>query len=149
MSGLNDQNLQEKVLTQAMLNTVKDLPTLLNYVTAEESAKTNVVIHETSVNAVRRFSGNLDRKTKMCGHCGQPQAGKKRVVEGIKTIRPSLFTNAIPTSWSSNLSVRLLNIFFLLCDLSIYLPLVANDQWSRASTGGQHPGPNRRGLYRK
>ena len=28
MSGLIDQNLREKVLTQAMLNTVKDLPTL-------------------------------------------------------------------------------------------------------------------------
>ena len=38
VTGLIDQNL-----TQAMLNTVKDLSTLLNYVTAEESTKTNVV----------------------------------------------------------------------------------------------------------
>ena len=76
MSGLIDQNLREKVLTQAMLNTVKDLPTLLNYVTAEESAKTNVATHETSVNAMRRFSGNFERKNRMCGHCGQPIHGK-------------------------------------------------------------------------
>ena len=29
MSGLSDQDLKEKVLTQAMLNNVKDLPSLL------------------------------------------------------------------------------------------------------------------------
>ena len=39
MSGLSDPTLKEKVLTQAMLGTVKDLTTLMNYATAEESSK--------------------------------------------------------------------------------------------------------------
>ena len=46
MLGLLEQDLKEKVVTQAMLNTMKDLPTLLNYVTAEESSHAKTGVHE-------------------------------------------------------------------------------------------------------
>ena len=39
MAGLSEPELKEKVLTQAMLGTVKDLPTLLAFANAEESAR--------------------------------------------------------------------------------------------------------------
>ena len=57
MSGLLEQDLKEKVVTQAMLNTVKDLPTLLNYVTAEESARAKTGVHESpSISGVKLAS---------------------------------------------------------------------------------------------
>ena len=40
LSGIADCEMKEKILTQAMLGTVNNLTTLLNYTTAEESAKT-------------------------------------------------------------------------------------------------------------
>ena len=46
MSGLLEQDLKEKVVTQAMLNTVKDLSTLPNCVTTEESACAKTGVHE-------------------------------------------------------------------------------------------------------
>ena len=39
LTGLADEEVREKVLTQAMVGTVKDLSTLIEYVTAEESSK--------------------------------------------------------------------------------------------------------------
>ena len=39
MSGIIDKDLKEKVLTRAMLTNVRDLSSLLNYVTAEGSAR--------------------------------------------------------------------------------------------------------------
>ena len=72
MSGLSDQDLREKVLAQAMLGTVKDLPTLLNYVTAEESARAKSGVHENNqVNGIRRKSDYVRSKTKHCACCGQ------------------------------------------------------------------------------
>ena len=59
MSGLLDHDLKEHVLTQAMLGTVKDLPTLLMFVMAEESACANSSsIHgpKGQVSGVRRKS---------------------------------------------------------------------------------------------
>jgi len=45
------------VVTQAMLNIVKDLPSLLNYVTAEESARVKTGVHETpNISGVRHRS---------------------------------------------------------------------------------------------
>ena len=38
MAGLADKELREKVLTQAIMGTVKDLSSLIEYTTAEESA---------------------------------------------------------------------------------------------------------------
>ena len=39
LTGLIDEDIEEKVLTQAMVGRVKDLPTLVEYVVAEESAR--------------------------------------------------------------------------------------------------------------
>ena len=39
MAGIASAELKEKILTQAMMGTVKDLPTLIEFATAEESAK--------------------------------------------------------------------------------------------------------------
>ena len=39
MAGIADSDMKEKILTQAMLGIVKDLPTLLSYATAEESSR--------------------------------------------------------------------------------------------------------------
>ena len=49
MAGLVNQDLKDKVLTQAMLGVIKDLPTLLNFAAAEESAKARDRVHEISV----------------------------------------------------------------------------------------------------
>ena len=38
-AGLQDQDLRDRALTQTMLGTIKDLPTLINFTTAEESAR--------------------------------------------------------------------------------------------------------------
>ena len=79
MSGISDIDLNEKVLTQAMLGNVKDLPSLLNYVAAEESAKSKISgVHEQGqVSGVGRPpSGHVKNKTKRCGHCGQSQHGE-------------------------------------------------------------------------
>ena len=83
MSGISDKDLREKVLTQAMLTNVKDLPTLLNYVTAEESARVTTGVHDLSnISGLRRRGvgpdkPNLSPRVKKCGHCGQPQHGDK------------------------------------------------------------------------
>ena len=71
MSGLADQDMKDRALTQAMLGVIKDLPSLLNFTTAEESAKVTV---KTEVGAV-----NQNRKTlqgRKCGYCGGRQHGE-------------------------------------------------------------------------
>jgi hypothetical protein len=75
MSGLRDQDLKLKVLTQAMLNNVKDLPSLLNYVTAEESARAKTGVHDTSSGVRRQWPDCDIKKSKNCGNCGQPLHG--------------------------------------------------------------------------
>ena len=83
MSGISDKELREKVLTQAMLTNVRDLPTLLNYVTAEESARVTTGVHDLSHigglqrRGVEANKPNLPPNTRTCGHCGQPQHGEK------------------------------------------------------------------------
>ena len=79
MSGISDIDLNEKVLTQAMLGNVKDLSSLLNYVAAEESAKyKNGGVHDQgqACGVGRAQSGHVRNKNKKCGHCGQPQHGE-------------------------------------------------------------------------
>ena len=48
MAGLRDEVLKEKVLTQAMLNNMKDLSSLIIYVTAEESDRAKSGVHDSS-----------------------------------------------------------------------------------------------------
>ena len=71
MTGLNDDEMKEKVLTQAMLGVVKDLPTLINYTTAEESAKAKNSTRE--VAGIQKLRKNHPEKK--CYYCGQPAHG--------------------------------------------------------------------------
>ena len=85
MAGLRDEELREKVLTQAMLGNVVDLNTLITYVTAEESARAKVGVHDLC--GIRRLKpdsprppptggGSPIQRLKTCGCCGQPQHGE-------------------------------------------------------------------------
>ena len=73
LTGLLDQDIKEKVLTQAMVGNVKDLPTLVEYVSAEESAR-----QKAPPRNVAAMSGKdvpqkqSDRK---CSGCGLSQHG--------------------------------------------------------------------------
>ena len=80
MAGLRDEALKEKVLTQAMLNNVKDLSSLIIYVTAEESARAKSGVHDSpsisGVNRRQRHDRQDRPKSKNCGNCGQPTHGE-------------------------------------------------------------------------
>ena len=68
MTGLLSDDIRGKVLTQAMMGTVKDLPTLVEFVTAEESAK---ISSPTRVATVKQSS----LRPKKCSGCGLPDHG--------------------------------------------------------------------------
>ena len=69
LAGLHDVGLREKVLTQAMLGTVTDLTSLINYAAAEESSKVKSQVHEVgNVQEKRRHVGK-------CNWCGLNQHG--------------------------------------------------------------------------
>ena len=72
LAGLNDADLREKVLTQAMLGTVKDLATLLSYTTAEESAKIKHPPQE-----IGQVQHQQTRRAGKCQWCGSNQHGDK------------------------------------------------------------------------
>jgi len=72
MAGLANQDLKDKVLTQALLGVIKDLPTLLNFTAAEESARARDKVHEISVIRKRQFKPKIKR----CGNCGNQAHGK-------------------------------------------------------------------------
>ena len=81
MAGLINEELRKKVLTQAMLGTVKDLPTLLNFTSAEESSK-----QKTSLTEVANLSKRPTKKqqNRNCNYCGMQSHGfsnKSRVKE--------------------------------------------------------------------
>ena len=65
MAGLVDAGMKDRDLTQAMLGAISDLPTLVNFATAEESARQST---KTEVSAVRNKPKPLVKKK--CYHCG-------------------------------------------------------------------------------
>ena len=67
LAGLFDNDMKEKVLTQAMLGTVKDLTTLLNYTAAEESAKAKSSSQEVNAIHKKKYGQPIVRKCKWCG----------------------------------------------------------------------------------
>ena len=71
IAGLNDPDLKDKVLTQAMLGSVKDLPSLLNITAAEESAKLKL---KADINAI---SNNQKSPNRKCNWCGMPVHGRQ------------------------------------------------------------------------
>ena len=68
MTGLISEELQGKVLTQAMIGTVKDLPTLVEYVTAEESSKMKSPTRVAAVN-------QNNTRPRKCSGCGLADHG--------------------------------------------------------------------------
>ena len=71
MTGIASEELKEKVLTQAMIGTVKDLPSLVEYVTAEESSK-----HKNSSKIIASVSKPIQKRPgKKCSGCGQQDHG--------------------------------------------------------------------------
>ena len=69
MTGIRHEELKEKILTQAMIGGVKDLPSLLEYATAEESAKLRHPVR--AVAAVTKQGSQ-----KKCFSCGQACHGE-------------------------------------------------------------------------
>ena len=72
LTGLIDEDIREKVLTQAMVGTVKDLPTLIEYVVAEESAK-----HKSPPRNLAAIQNKHSRhyQSQKCLGCGSQQHG--------------------------------------------------------------------------
>ena len=70
MAGLSDSELKEKVLTQAMPGTVKDLPKLLAFANAKESARTKHPSKEIAAMQQKNIKGSK------CQWCGQFQHGQ-------------------------------------------------------------------------
>ena len=68
LAGLQDTDMRDRALTQAMLGTIKDLPSLLNFAIAEESARQPT----SQVGALQRKSKTTQFK---CSHCGSAQHG--------------------------------------------------------------------------
>ena len=73
MAGIADSDMKEKILTQAMLGIVKDLPTLLSYATAEESSRQKECTRE--LGAFHRKSAYKAKSGVKCSYCGQSLHG--------------------------------------------------------------------------
>ena len=71
LAGIADSEMREKIITQAMLGTVNDLTTLLNYTTAEESAKTKSPPQE-----IAQVTQQSPIRSKKCAWCAKPQHGE-------------------------------------------------------------------------
>ena len=72
LAGLYDADMRDRALTQAMLGNIKDLPTLLNFTSAEESAKQSTP----QVSAIARNRKNGHKTQFKCNHCGLSQHGE-------------------------------------------------------------------------
>ena len=72
MAGLHDQDMKDRALTQAMLGAIKDLPTLVNFATAEESARKTATKSE--ISAMNKAKQPPNKRK--CSHCGQAQHGE-------------------------------------------------------------------------
>jgi hypothetical protein len=76
LAGLYDREMQERALSAAILKTIKDINTLVEFCSAEESGRKSAP----SVNAVRstyqsnkwRGEGNPPSSPSKCGFCGGP-----------------------------------------------------------------------------
>ena len=74
MAGLCDINMKEKALTQAMLETITDLNSLVKWCTAEESGR--LTIPDSQLAPLRHRSTYKQlQKTKTCNNCGQKRHG--------------------------------------------------------------------------
>ena len=79
ITGILYDDLRQKILTQAMIGTVKDLPTLLEFATAEEASKQKTPIR--SVAAIQRSKQTQNKKCIGCGLESHGPFNKKRPSE--------------------------------------------------------------------
>ena len=93
MYGISDKDIREKGLTQAMITNVKDLPTLLNNVTAEKSTRVTSGVHYHYNIKTRQRRGmrpdkpNLSTEAKHCGHCASCSMDTETRT-GLTSVRP-------------------------------------------------------------
>ena len=73
MAGLNDQGTKEKALTQAMMETIKDLDSLVKWCTAEESGRLGMPSN--TIAPIRKSSYKLQHKIQSCNNCGAKRHG--------------------------------------------------------------------------
>ena len=82
LTGVHNEELKEKILTQAMVGSVKNMPTLLEYVAAKEAAKQSSPPR--NISAVSPKSAQKPQINKKCIGCNQPMHGpfnKRRAKE--------------------------------------------------------------------
>ena len=73
MSGLCDQGMKEKALTQAMMENIIDLNSLVKWCTAEESGRLSTPVSQLA--PVRQSAYKQDKKIKPCLNCGLRRHG--------------------------------------------------------------------------
>ena len=73
MSGLCDQGMKEKALTQAMMENIKDLNSLVKWCTAEESGKLGTPVSQLA--PVRQSTFKHGQRIKPCNNCGLKRHG--------------------------------------------------------------------------
>ena len=76
MAGLCDQEMKEKALTQAMMETITDLNSLVKWCTADESGRLGIG-GQSSVGSLRQslYKRQFKDKDKLCLNCGQKRHG--------------------------------------------------------------------------
>ena len=79
LTGILNDDLREKVLTQAMIGTVTNLPTLLEFTAAEEASKQKTPSR--NVNAVKKSGNAPNRKCNGCGLNSHGPFNRKRSSE--------------------------------------------------------------------
>ena len=67
LSGLSDQNMKERALTQSMMSTIKDLDSLVTWCTADEGGRLGTPC---LVGRLRQQSGLKLARAKKCKNCG-------------------------------------------------------------------------------
>ena len=78
MAGIHNQVLCEKIKAQAMRGTVKDLTSLINYVSPEESSKAKLSVHEEpQISVVLKKSDYARNKSAKYICCGATKHGEK------------------------------------------------------------------------
>ena len=73
MAGFCDQSTKEKALTQAMMDTIIDLNSLVRWCIAEESGRQGTPVNPLA--PVRQSLYKLDKKIKLCCNCGLQRHG--------------------------------------------------------------------------
>ena len=74
LAGICDQDMKERALTQAMMETITDLNSLVKWCTADESGRLGIP-NQSSIGALRQSNYKKQLKIKTCLNCGQKKHG--------------------------------------------------------------------------